>query len=151
MRGATARFLVGIAVALDPRVRGLFPRREDTEMQTTAVGGWRRTLALGIVAGAASVWVAAGGAGVHAAQAAAPQAKSGGVSAAPQAAIDVNSATDAQLASIPGIGPALARRIIEHREQNGPFRRVEDVLLVRGIGEKSFQKIQPYLKVEPRK
>ena len=51
---------------------------------------------------------------------------------------------------VPGIGPALSLRIVEFRERHGPFHRVEDVLKVRGIGEKSFQKIKPYLKVSKR-
>jgi competence protein ComEA len=49
--------------------------------------------------------------------------------------IDLNRATAAQLEALPGIGPATAAAIIEHRERNGPFVRVDDLLAVRGIGE----------------
>jgi competence protein ComEA len=61
--------------------------------------------------------------------------------------VDLNSATREQLMQIKGIGPSLADRIIEFRKENGPYRRVEDILKVRGIGEKSLSKLKPYLKV----
>lgn len=62
--------------------------------------------------------------------------------AAGQAKVDLNKATASQLQEIPGIGPALANRIVEFREQNGPFKRIEDLMNVRGIGEKSFEKLR---------
>lgn len=65
----------------------------------------------------------------------------------PAQPIDINSATPEQLTEIPGIGTAIAQRIVEFREKEGPFRKVEDLMKVRGIGEKSFQKIRPYVKV----
>jgi comEA protein len=61
--------------------------------------------------------------------------------------IDLNRASAAELITIPGIGKTLAQRIVEFREDHGPFSRVEDLMKVKGIGEKSFQKIRPYLKV----
>ncbi len=61
--------------------------------------------------------------------------------------LDLNKATEQQLVKLPGVGPAIARRIVEFREKNGPFKRVEDVMKVRGIGEKSFQKIKDRLRV----
>ena len=48
---------------------------------------------------------------------------------------------------IPGIGEVTAQRIVEFREKHGPFGRVEDLLKVKGIGEKSFEKLRPYVKV----
>jgi competence protein ComEA len=70
--------------------------------------------------------------------------------AAPLAAADggvvnVNTASAAQLELLPGIGATVAQRIVEHREQNGAFKSIEDLMLVRGIGEKSFERIKPYL------
>jgi len=65
--------------------------------------------------------------------------------------IDINTATADELVGLPGIGETLAQRIIRFREENGPFRRVEDLLKVKGIGEKSFQKLRPSIKVsQPR-
>ena len=65
--------------------------------------------------------------------------------------IDLNKASENQLTEIPGIGPALAKRIIEFRDQNGDFKRVEDLLKIRGIGERSFQKIRPHVTGKSKK
>ncbi|MEO0136009.1 MAG: ComEA family DNA-binding protein [candidate division WOR-3 bacterium] len=59
--------------------------------------------------------------------------------------ISINTASQHELESIPGIGPALARRIIEYREKNGGFRTVEDLKKVKGIGERLFEKLKPYI------
>jgi competence protein ComEA len=53
--------------------------------------------------------------------------------------ININVATQSQLEAAPGIGPVLAERILEYREQSGPFRRLEDVTRVSGIGEKTLE------------
>jgi competence protein ComEA len=66
----------------------------------------------------------------------------------PAAKIDLNQATLDQLETIPGVGPSLARRILDFRTEQGPFRRIEDLLKIKGIGEKSFQKMQAYVMVE---
>jgi competence protein ComEA len=63
------------------------------------------------------------------------------------ALINVNMASSSELEKIPGIGPVLAKRIIEYREQNGPFTTYEDLLKVQGIGEKTLAKIKPYIQV----
>ncbi len=65
--------------------------------------------------------------------------------AAPGQVVNVNSATVEQLQLLPNVGPALAQRIVEHREQNGQFKAAEDLMLVKGIGEKSFEKLRPYV------
>ncbi len=65
----------------------------------------------------------------------------------PQASLDINQASAEDFARLSGIGPALARRIVEFREKHGPFRRVEDLLVVRGIGAKKWKVIRPYLRV----
>ncbi|MGE5357862.1 MAG: ComEA family DNA-binding protein [Bacteroidales bacterium] len=70
--------------------------------------------------------------------------------AAPAAAvINLNTATAEQLDSLPGIGPKVATRIIEYRQKNGPFKKIEDVMNVKGIGEKNFLKIKGRLTVGP--
>ena len=62
--------------------------------------------------------------------------------------IDVNAATAEDLQSVPGIGEALARRIIEFRQEHGPFEKLDDLLNVRGIGTTSLEKLRPYLVVK---
>ena len=68
----------------------------------------------------------------------------------PQQPVDVNAASEEELELIPGIGPAMAQRIIDWREQNGPFERIEDLLNVRGIGVKTLEKLRPYVVVSPK-
>lgn len=71
-------------------------------------------------------------------------------SASSRAPVDLNEANAEQLTAVPGIGETLAARIVAFREEHGPFRRVEDLLKVRGIGEKSFQKLRPHVTVKKR-
>jgi len=59
--------------------------------------------------------------------------------------INVNSADAAQLALLPRVGPSIAQRIVEYRKQNGPFKKPEDLMLVRGIGEKTYELLKPYV------
>lgn len=60
----------------------------------------------------------------------------------------INRASREELEKLPGIGPALAARIIEHRERHGPFRRVEHLLIVRGISERRFREIRALITAE---
>lgn len=55
--------------------------------------------------------------------------------------LDLNRASVAELEKLPGIGPVLARRIVEWRETHGPFQSVQDLLHVPGIGPKTLEKI----------
>lgn len=70
---------------------------------------------------------------------------------AKSAPVDINTATMSDLESVPGIGRALAQRIVTFREKNGSFARVDDLLKVRGIGEKSLEKLRPYVTVAKAK
>ena len=56
--------------------------------------------------------------------------------------VNINTAGVEELTSLPGIGPSYAKRIVEFREKNGPFKKVEDLLNVQGIGEKTLEKIR---------
>jgi len=62
--------------------------------------------------------------------------------------VSINEASREELEKLPGIGPALAARIVEHRERFGRFRRAEHLLLVRGISERRFLKLRPYVTAE---
>ena len=59
--------------------------------------------------------------------------------------VNINTASAEQLELLPRVGPALAGRIIEFRESNGPFRSVDEIVAVKGIGERSFEMLEPYL------
>ena len=66
---------------------------------------------------------------------------------AAEGTVNVNEAATEQLTLLPRIGPAIAERIVEFRKENGPFKQVEDLLLVRGIGEKTLDLLKPYVSV----
>ncbi|MBS0208331.1 MAG: helix-hairpin-helix domain-containing protein [Planctomycetes bacterium] len=62
--------------------------------------------------------------------------------------IDVNTAPWIEIAQLPGVGETLAKRIVEHRQQHGPFERVEQLRQVRGMGPKTMEKIAGNLTVK---
>jgi competence protein ComEA len=76
------------------------------------------------------------------------KAQAGPTAAAP---LNLNTATQAQLETLPGIGPAVAARILEYRQKNGSFKKVEELMNVKGIGEKSFLKIKALITIAPSK
>ncbi len=59
--------------------------------------------------------------------------------------INLNTATVEQLQALPGVGPATAKSIVEYRNKVGKFNKIEEVLNVKGIGEKKFQRIKDRL------
>jgi len=65
------------------------------------------------------------------------------------APLNLNVATAAELERLPGVGPAMAARIVEYRQKNGPFKKVEDLMNVKGIGEKTFLNLKPMITVTP--
>ena len=62
--------------------------------------------------------------------------------------INLNTATIADLEAIRGIGPSTAEKIVDYRQRHGRFKRVEDIMKVKGIKEKGFEKVRRYLTVE---
>jgi competence protein ComEA len=78
---------------------------------------------------------------------AADQAASTPKAAGAAAVVNLNTATATQIATLPGIGEKAAQRIIEYREKNGGFKKVEELMNVKGIGEKSFLKLKPLITV----
>lgn len=76
-----------------------------------------------------------------------PAATGGGAGASAAGPLDLNTATAAQLEELPGVGPATAGAILAHRERNGPFRSVEELLEVRGIGPAKLEAIRELVRV----
>jgi competence protein ComEA len=71
--------------------------------------------------------------------------------AASAPAVNLNTATVEQLEALPVIGRKTAELILQYRQKNGPFKKVEELMNVKGIGEKSFLRIKPLLVVTPPK
>jgi len=65
--------------------------------------------------------------------------------------VNLNTASAADLENLPGIGAKMAERILEYRQKNGPFKKIEDLLNVKGIGEKNFLKLKARLTVSAPK
>ena len=61
--------------------------------------------------------------------------------------LNINTATAEQFEALPGLGAKMAARIVEYRQKNGGFKKVEDLMNVRGIGEKNFLRLKPLLTV----
>ena len=99
------------------------------------------TLAMALAIAAGSV--------VEAWQSSLPAAPAPSIQVAPL--VNINTAGAADLEKLPGVGPAMAARIIEHRQKNGPFKKAEELMNVKGIGEKSFLKLKPLITVTPPK
>ncbi len=122
---------VNLAAKLEDGRQILVPRRAPA-----AAGG-------GGAAGSAS-----GGGSVAPAGGAAPGATAGGgAGTAPAAPVNLNTATLEQLDTLDGVGPGIAQRIIDYREQHGGFRRVEELGEVPGIGDKRLATLTPLVTV----
>ena len=61
--------------------------------------------------------------------------------------VNINTATSEELQLVPGIGPATAQKILQMRKSYGPFKSVDDLLAIRGLGEKRLDKMRKYLTV----
>ena len=78
------------------------------------------------------------------------QAHADSRSAKPAVMVNLNTATSAELETLPGVGAKMAARIIEYRQKKGPFKKIEELMNVQGIGEKNFLKLKPQLTVGAR-
>jgi competence ComEA-like helix-hairpin-helix protein len=67
----------------------------------------------------------------------------------PAKPIDLNAATIKELQELPGVGPVTAQRILDARQKSGRFRRVEDLLAIRGISTKRLEALRPYVTISP--
>jgi competence protein ComEA len=70
-----------------------------------------------------------------------------GINASSDDKININTADLAELDTLPGIGPTTAQKIIDYRTQNGPFKAIEEIKNVSGIGDKKFEEIKDKIKV----
>ena len=76
-----------------------------------------------------------------------PEAGAAGTGAGPPGRVDLNTASSAQLQTLPGVGPVLADRIIAYREQHGRFTSVGDLRNVTGIGEARYEELKDRVSV----
>ena len=67
----------------------------------------------------------------------------------PAKPLDLNTASVEQLEQLPGVGPVTAKAIVRFRTKSGPFRRIEDLLAIRGITKRKLEKLRPYVTVAP--
>ncbi len=80
----------------------------------------------------------------------AQQAERPAQAAAAKPTINLNTANIDQLETLPGVGRRTAERILEYRQKSGGFKKVEELMNIKGIGEKSFLKLRPLVSVPPR-
>ena len=62
--------------------------------------------------------------------------------------VNINTATEAQIALLPGIGPKLATEVVNYRTNNGGFKTIDDIKKVSGVGDKKFEKIKDFVVLE---
>ena len=84
-----------------------------------------------------------------------PEDEGGGEEYEPQplplsAKVHINTADAGELDTLPGVGPALAQRILDYRASHGGFRQVEQLMEIDGIGEKTFEKLEPYVTLDEK-
>jgi competence protein ComEA len=142
-----------VGAVMRPGVYSLPPNARVTEAISAAGGGLgnaaleslnlARILVDGEQVCVLTIDQVAAGAGPPAATAGASPA----ASATSGAQVDINRASAAELEALPGVGPSTAQKIVDDRTANGPFKRIEDLMRVSGIGEKKFDSLKDYVSV----
>jgi competence protein ComEA len=61
--------------------------------------------------------------------------------------VNINTASATELEALPGVGAKTAARIVDYRQKNGPFKKVEELMNVRGVGEKNFLRLKPQISI----
>lgn len=89
-------------------------------------------------------------AGVAAARAAGQSDKTAEVKESKAPVLDINRASAQDFATLPGIGPKLAARIVAYRKRHGPFRRTQDLIVIRGMSARKWRAIRSRLMVEKK-
>lgn len=69
-------------------------------------------------------------------------------STAPAGVVNINTADATQLSNLPRVGTKAAQRIVDYRSAHGPFARTSDIMQVKGFGQKSYDRLSPYITVE---
>ena len=97
-------------------------------------------------------WIRTDGAGVRGTEGVRPTSSGATLpaQALPAGKVDINAASEGQLISVPALGPAKARDVIDYRRQHGDFRSIEELEQVPGIGPKTLDRLRPYLMVSSR-
>ncbi|HSP14229.1 MAG TPA: helix-hairpin-helix domain-containing protein [Thermoanaerobaculia bacterium] len=67
---------------------------------------------------------------------------------APSGVVNINTADAAQLSLLPRVGMKAAQRIVDYRTQNGPFHKLTDLMQVKGFGDKTFERVKPYITLD---
>ena len=61
--------------------------------------------------------------------------------------VNINLASMNELQLLPGVGPSTAQKIVDYRQQNGKFQRIEDIMNISGIGEKTFENLKDFIEI----
>lgn len=140
----------GVGPAEVARVQGAVPLASGVGLAGTVRAQETAALAsgVGLTETARAREAAVLGSGVGPAEAAgAQEAARSDASRMPEERIDLNAATSVELETLPGVGPRTAERILEYRREHGRFERIEDLMDVRGIGERTFLRLRPLVTV----
>lgn len=146
--GRQGGWIPQLSALMPPRLRGhQRARRGKSETHSAQSSNERNAALLGlIVLAVALVWMS-----VLVVQRPVTYSEMADTAPWPDARLNVNTATEAELTVLPGIGPRLAERIVSDREMNGPFDSLDELTRVPMIGPRTVESIMPYVMVRPAK